>query len=286
MMTTATKAAWAIVLLSLLPGPSGAQTEGVLFEHPGTEDVVVRAGLEYSGTDEGHGTLDLYYPGPSGDSVLPAVVFVMAFPDSEEGSLKDHPQYPSWARLVAAEGMVGVLYEAPDPLLDLEAVLGFLRRRGPELGVDPERVALWSCSGNVPLALRQLRRESPVGLRALVAYYGIMPTADGFQAQALDSMAAQYEFPLPRPREDRYRTDVPMLVVRAGADDWAPILASIDRFTETALDENLPVTLVNYPSAPHGFDVSHDTPETRRVIGGTLEFLETRLDVPHDDGGP
>lgn len=268
----------AAVSLALVSAPLTASAQGnpVVLEHPDARDVVVESGLVYARHGDERLTLDLYRPPDA--SAVPAVVFVLAFPDSTmDVPLRDYGQYTSWARLVAAEGMVGVVYGVADPVRDLSAVLEHLRREGAALGIDPQRVALWSCSGNTALALHQLRADA-AGVRALVAYYGIMPTPDGFQAAAIDSVAAQYGAAIPRHEPDAtYPDAVPLLVARAGQDRWTTGLASIDHFVEFALEQNLPVTVINYPAGQHAFDVLDDTSESRRIIRLTLDFLSTHL---------
>lgn len=267
------------VTLALVSAPLAASAQGnpVVLEHPDARDVVVEPGVVYARHGDERLTLDLYRP-PDAGSTVPAVVFVLAFPDSTMGvPLKDYGQYTSWARLVAAEGMVGVVYEVADPVRDLAAVLEHLRHEGAALGIDPQRVALWSCSGNTGLALHQLRADT-AGVRALVAYYGIMPTPDGFRAAAIDSIAAQYGAAIPRHEQGAMYPDaVPLLVARAGQDRWSTGLASIDHFVGFALEQNLPVTVINYPAGQHAFDVLDDTPESRRIIRLTLDFLSTHL---------
>ena len=44
-----------------------------------------------------------------------------------------------------------------------------------------------------------------------------------------------------------------------------------------ALVENKPVTLVNYPEAPHSYELSLDGPETRRILQQGLDFLLAHL---------
>ena len=115
-------------------------------------------------------------------------------------------------------------------------------------------------------------------LAALVAYYGLMPTPDGYQSAALDSARALSRFALPPYHEgERYPADLPMLIVRAGRDRWPVIRRSLDHFVAFALEQNLPVTVVNYSTGQHAFDILDDTEETRAVIKQTIDFLRTHL---------
>jgi acetyl esterase/lipase len=70
---------------------------------------------------------------------------------------------------------------------------------------------------------------------------------------------------------------VPMLIVRAGKDQFPHLNESIDRFLVNALINNLPVTLTNHPGAPHAFDLWEDSELTREIIKRILAFLQFHL---------
>ena len=103
-----------------------------------------------------------------------------------------------------------------------------------------------------------------------------MPTPDAYQAAANDSSSAQFGFSLPGYRDgESYPTDLPMFVVRAGRDRFSEILGSIDHFTTFAFQQNLALTVRNYPEGHHTFDVDDDTEETRAIIKQTTRFLSS-----------
>ena len=262
-----------LTLCLLSPG-SWVQAQQVLYEHPDVALVTVRS--EIVG-DPGL-TVDLYYPPTAGDEPYPVVVFVFGYPDASLGPMKELSQYTSWARLVAAEGFVGVLYETSDPEPDLATVLSFLSEEAASLGIDPSRLGFWSCSGNTALALKYARTRVGVPPAAFVAYYGLMPTPDAYQAAANDSSSARSGFSLPGYRDgESYPADLPMLLVRAGRDRFPEILGSIDHFTAFAFQENLAVTVLNYPEGQHAFDVEDDTKETHAIIKQPLDFFRAHL---------
>jgi hypothetical protein len=224
--------------------------------------------------------VDLVFPHAAIARPLATIVFVLGFPDDATsfGPLIDYQTYRDWARIVASRGFVGVLYSTTDPVPDLQAVMDFLASEGPRLGLDPGRMAIWSVSANVPTALHYVRSGAVPAARALVTYYGLMPTPDGFQAQALETGSSRQGFALPDYHPTQlFPRDLPLLVVRAGRDASPPLLASIDRFVEYAVSENLSIRLINYPEGQHGFDTHDDTPETRSIITETLDFLARHL---------
>lgn len=262
----------AILALCLVPSGSWAQGRRVLYRHADAARVTVRS---ESVGDPGL-TMDLYYPPAAGNEPYPAVVFVLAFPGAPP--MKDMTSYTSWARLVAAEGFVGILYETSDPEADLVTVLDYLSAEAARLRIDANRLGLWSSSYNTALALKHARTPSGVTPAAFVAYYGLMPTPDGYQAAAIDSARARSHAAVPDYHDDEpYRVDLPMLLVRAGRDRFAWLLRSLDHFVSFALRQNLAVTVINYPNGQHGFDTRDDTDETRAIIEQTLAFLHAHL---------
>jgi len=58
----------------------------------------------------------------------------------------------SWARLLAASGDAVAVYADREPAADLCCVIHYLTTNGIALGLDAERLALFSTSGNVPTA--------------------------------------------------------------------------------------------------------------------------------------
>jgi hypothetical protein len=88
--------------------------------------------------------VELVFPGSTPADPLGAVVFVMGVPDhaSSLGPLMDLEYYQDWARIVAAEGHVGVLYSTTDPVTDLRELMAFIASEGSRLRIDPDRVAL------------------------------------------------------------------------------------------------------------------------------------------------
>ncbi|MGP0074235.1 MAG: helix-turn-helix domain-containing protein [Bryobacteraceae bacterium] len=92
-------------------------TKPVVLQIPGMEAVTVERDVPYAQANAAL-TMDIYRPPDSSVSTrLPAVVFVMGY--SDLGSeimlgckLKEMEAYISWAKLVAASGMIGITYES------------------------------------------------------------------------------------------------------------------------------------------------------------------------------
>jgi tetratricopeptide (TPR) repeat protein len=77
-----------------------------------------------------------------------------------------------------------------------------------------------------------------------------------------------------------FRRDLPLLIVRAGLDGTL-INRGLETMISAANAANAPVSVINYASGHHGFDLYDDNSLTRSVIDATLEFVKstTRVDL-------
>ncbi|MFN8489234.1 MAG: kelch repeat-containing protein [Caldilineaceae bacterium] len=204
--------------------------------------------------------LDLYYP-PDFDFAkpLPAVVFIHGVDLPElSRTLKDDGPYVSWGQLVAADGMVGVLYDATKPGEDIVDVLNYLHANAAVLGIDPQRTCIWASSGNPPPALEAMTQADAAyyaGLRCAVVLYGATKRTAG-------------QFP----------PGFSLMAVRVGHDEpgFSSMMTDLINWAQA---EKVSVTVVDYAEGPHAFDVFLDTPRTREIIGQVLGFLQTQLQV-------
>jgi hypothetical protein len=76
------------------------------------------------------------------------------------------------------------------------------------------------------------------------------------------------------------RSDVWMLLVRAGGEQFPELNAALDRLIAAALAQNLPVSVINHASGGHGFDLDEDTVISRGIVQQVLAFLSLHLRVP------
>ncbi|WAS95207.1 alpha/beta hydrolase [Nannocystis punicea] len=245
----------------------------LVYSLPGAADVVVES--HHYETDAGPLGFDLYRP-PRRDVPAPAVVFVSGLPDPGVVGLfgkplKDWASYVGWARMVAAAGLVGVTYLNREPG-DVVALVRHLRAHAGELGLDPARLAVWACSGNVPTALGLLARERFAGAALL---YGYMLDLDG--ATDVAEAARQYYFAVPPVGLHELPRDVPLLLVRAGRDATPGLDATLRRFVAAGRGRGLSVTVLEHLEGPHAFDLVDDSAATREAIEGVLSFLRRAL---------
>jgi hypothetical protein len=211
----------------------------VLYEIPGMRDVRVVED-EFSGAN-GEPIPMRIYMGAAG--AAPPVIIVEGFPDAAYAAhvgsrFMDIEWSISMAHLLAASDLTAITYAPREPEADAVALIAHLRKTNPRIGI-------WSTSGNSPVAL----------------------------VVAAHVTCAVLNNPIIRD----FCPDTPLLVIRAGQDENPGLNAALDAFVARALADNRALTLVNYPSAPHSYELYLDTPETHRILQQGLEFLRAHL---------
>ncbi|MGD2114283.1 MAG: alpha/beta hydrolase [Acidobacteriota bacterium] len=245
-------------------------------------EVELREDLEYR-SDPALG-LDLHLPAGDGGGPRPAVLFVHGDgpPEYLEG-IKSSAQYAGWGRLAAASGLVGVTFDhrsthgwtrIAEPAEDVERAVSFVRERSADLGIDGDRLAVWSCSAGPPVVLPTLLREPPPYVRCLAVCYGVMdlePAAERVEDAAVKA-ALRAASPLEALRASGGNVP-PMLIARAGADN-PRLNRGLDRFIAEALALNAPVEVINLPEGDHGFEVRNDDARSSEAVRRTVEFMK------------
>jgi dienelactone hydrolase len=259
----------------------------VVYRIPGMDAVEVRRDVEYPAADgAGALTMDIYYPpGAKAGARTPAVVLAAGFPDAGYEAkvgckFKEMGSSVSWGRLAAASGLAAITYTNREPAADVHALLEHVRRSAAALGIDGDRLGLWATSGNVPLALSVLMREDRERLKCAVLCYGYTLDLDGSTRVAEAASKWGFVNPCAGKSVADLPPRVPLFVVRAGRDEIPHLNETLDRFVAHALTHNLPVTLINHPSAPHAFDLSDDSETSREIVRRILEFTQTHLLKP------
>jgi acetyl esterase/lipase len=252
----------------------------VRYTMPEVQAVTARLDIVYEAGDEAL-RMDVYSPPRPNDAAhLPAVVIVLGYRDvgvplSLGCQFKEFGMSTSWARLLAASGMVAVVYTTRTPATDIHAVLRHLRRNAASLGVDPHRIGLLAASANVAVALSALMQDAHLKCAALL--YGFTLDLDGSTAVADMSRTYGFANACAGRSIDELPSDVPLFVVRAGKDQFAGLNASLDAFLARALSRNLPLSVINYPTGAHAFDLDEDTDASRDIVRHTLAFLRFQL---------
>ena len=258
----------------------------------GMERALVRKDVVYRTTDAGPLTLDLYSPADvSEGACLPAVILAAGYNDVGYEKMlgcrfKEMAMTVSWAQLIAASGMIAIAYTNREPAADLDALLEHVRQHAGALGIDESRLGVWACSGNVPVALSVLLRRSTttpglkgpgLGLRCGALLYGFMLDFDGATGVAEAAQTFRFSNPSAGRTVDDLPTDLSLLIVRAGQDQFPHLNDSIDRFVAKALALNRPFTMVSHATGTHSFDLLQDSDASREIIRQVLDFLRAQL---------
>jgi acetyl esterase/lipase len=257
-----------------------------VYRIPELDDVEERTGLAFKQTPDGPLRLDVY--GPT-SARRPAVLIV--YGDGPAEFLREARgwgMFRDLCRHLALRDIAGISFDhrssravgIGEAASDVDGAVAFVRENANDLGVDPDRIALWTFSAGPPLALHTALRDRPRYIRALVVYYGILDLAlvrhsDPAQRIVPDDLVAEYS---PRTYAHRGADLPPMLIVRAGLDR-PELNAGIDGFAAEAIAAGATIDLLAHPRGQHGFETKDDTDRSREIIVATLDFLTRRLRV-------
>jgi acetyl esterase/lipase len=259
--------------------------ETVVLEVDGMHDVDVHADLVYKTVSGGDLLFDVYRPRLEGQA-LPAVVFVHGDgPPDVLADAKDWGQYTSWGRLVAASGLVGVTFnhrashgatELNEAASDVDELVSHVRERADELGIEPNRLCIWTCSAGGPIGMRVALRGDEY-VRCAVCFYGMLDLrhlreqiSDTVGDEILEDFSPVCRLPVDG------RDVPPLFLARAGLD--RPVFnEAMDRFVAEAIHRGAAVDLLTHPRGQHGFDVLDDDDRSREIIARALAFMRWHL---------
>jgi hypothetical protein len=247
----------------------------------GMDALSVRADVNYGAA--AHHLMDVYYPpDEAGGGRWPAVIIVAGYPGTMEPrptplTYKEIGWTVSMCQLIAVSGMAAIAYVNQDPVADLRALFEHVHHGAESLKIDPTRIAVLAVSGNVPTAISTLMLDTSRPPACAVFGYGCLLDLDG----ATDVADTARQFGFANPNAGRtiadLRRDVPLLITRAGRDQFPAMNASIDSFIRQGLRENLPLTVINHAEGPHAFDLFDDSRTSRDILRQTLRFLRQHL---------
>ena len=253
----------------------------VVYRVPRMERVTVRRGIVFDNMASKPLALDAYIPrGARTGQRLPSIVFI-----SGAENVRQWRWFITLGQLAAAHGMVGIIPDKRYPrgldglrtgFEDTEKLLAYLRTNSDRLGIDPQRICLWTFSAGGRLTSVGLNSGTPT-VRCLVIFYGVLDLSQEFATisdkREQDTLLIQYS-PL-HVMESKVSSGgkvPPLFIGRAGKD--VPFINSgIDKFATTALRSNVALTVMNYPEGDHGFDGLNDTPQSRAIIKAALQFI-------------
>ena len=192
------------------------------------------------------------------------------------GSIETHDRF---CRRIADRSSCAVLsvgyrlapeHPFPAALDDVAAALGYLRREGKDLGVDPSRIAIGGDSSGGHLATVTARRQRDLAMpldHQILVYPAIDPLTSSESHETLgeygidrDSTALAWQTFAPNPA-DRFTPDVaPLAADLAGMPPTLMISAEYDvlrdeneEYADALLAAGVPVVHVRYQGVNHGF---------------------------------
>jgi hypothetical protein len=246
----------------------------VIYRAPGTDAVRVQRDLVYRASEAGSLTMDLYYPPASEHAApLPAVIIVAGY----AGPFKAIGWTVSWGELLAASGLAAITYASREPVEDTRAVLEYVRKNSASLGIDRQRIGIFASSGNVPNALSLLMEKGRDDLKAAALLYAYTLDLDGSTTVADAAKTYGFFNPCTGKSVEDLPQNTPLLIVRAGRDQFTGLNDAINVFVSQALKRNLTMTLINHGTGVHGFDLFEDSDKSREVIRQILAFMTFEL---------
>ena len=260
-------------------------SQPIVYRFQETAPARVHRDIVYKRADDMDLKMDVYVPSDLPDNArLPAVIFIHGGPLHPDSTLlpKEWGVYKSYGALIAASGFVGVTFNhrffniehLPKSASDLNDALHFVRENSTALNVDPDRLCLWGFS-NGGLLLAAALLGTPSFLRCLLAFYARLELSSDASTNFSEDDAKH--FSSIAALEESLSLSLPMFVARAGQDQLDGLNETIDRFIQTALAKNSPVTLINHPNGRHAFDILDDDARTDEIIALAIEFIKTHL---------
>jgi dienelactone hydrolase len=253
-----------ILLTRLAVSTAEAQQRPFYYPAPPPEDIQVMKDVSFATVDTLDLAMDVYRPAHGSTASPGLILYSLYWPeDGDRPARESNDHARNWARIAAANGIVAVIpdlraepgtgnAQAPARARegDFDRLVAHLVAHASEYGIDARRLAVFAASGNVSAALPAIEDPGRTAVKAAVIYYG------GAGADVA-----------------RFRSDLPLLYVRAGQDSPA-MNAAIDALVSRAVSQNVPLTLINYPAGHHAFEAVDDTAMTGQIIDQTIEFVK------------
>ncbi|MEU0333828.1 alpha/beta hydrolase [Streptomyces sp. NPDC006193] len=217
------------------------------------------------------GHVDLYVPDAAGPR--PAVIFVHGgpVPAGARPKPRDWPTLVGYARLAAAEGVIGVtldhrLHDVADyerAAADVTAAVELVRS---DPRVDAGRIALWFFSAGGLLAADWLT-EPPAWLRCLAASYPILAPLPnwGLTGSRFHPVGAV-----------AHAGSLPVVLLRAGRES-PEIAATVEAFVTAAEDGGAHLELIDVPNGRHGFETLDAPEEVRPALRHAVRSVVAHL---------
>lgn len=255
----------------------------IVYQIPEMDNVITHKGVIYHSTNGLDLKADLYLPPTKEDNLkVPLVILVNDYPDSIINNYwgcdqKDLKLFISWGELIAASGMAAVAYQSQFSLSETDSLINFLSENAEKYRIDIGRLCVFGASANT-LAAQSVMENDDLKIKCGILYYGILLTPDLKYYAAIDSAANMYGFYWKDLKPvTSIPTNIPLLVTKAGKDQFEIVTQTTDHFVSEAIKSNAEITYIQYPEGQHDFDILDNTKTSKLIIRQTIDFLTTHL---------
>lgn len=238
---------------------AGEEKWGVVLEHPDAKNAIAKRDLVFTGGDPKIQKLDIYLPADLRDGEKrPAVLFL-----PETARNKSWKVYETWARLVTAYGLIGIVPDVDRNEYEstIKKAFTFIGSTGASHHIDTDRLAVFSASHTPDDVINWMLGDSNApGLKALALYYR-NPSLKG-----------------------PFRKDLPVLWICDDQLNFAP-----DRTTviwNEVQKSKAPWTMTFGTGMPYSFELFADNDDARKLVRQTIYFFKNHLDLLPPSSSP
>lgn len=226
--------------------------------------------------------IDLTLPKPVRDKPVPVVILIHGgLPDEASIRPKAWQVFRDWGTALAASGVAAIMFDhslgVPRRRLDqslgeIDAVLSWLAKEGPRLGIDTQRVGAFVFSAGGLFVPELLNDRRPLRIDRVAMFYPSTGVVPGSPTAAVTDAALTERMSLSAAAARLSKQRSPLLIVRSGGDELPGLLKLLDETLIGLLAADARVELVNIPGAPHNFNSLTDSADARAAIDRALAF--------------
>lgn len=209
--------------------------------------------------------IDFYFPNGhlSGDKT-PVIITPTSFKMSDEfdrfgRSTLTMDYNISWAHLLASEGYVVVKYDTNVPSKALEEIITYLNLNRKAIGIDTDRIGLWSLSSN-PQTVLSFLTFGDEKLKSQIKCSAFFSPDLKLKGQV--HFSSLYHVPY---------------FIAVGLKDDPSTVKRAKEFAEKCEEAGLPYEYFEHPEGGHGFDALQNDEITHSIIESTLNFYREYL---------
>lgn len=235
---------------------------------------------------EPYGVMDLYESKNNGKEDKRPVVLLVHGEAQGINNMKDAGQYVSWGRLIATTGIKAITfnhrvlsdgYMIEEVIEDLTDLVQYVISHANALGIDEEKIVLWSFSGGVPFGMYVGMSNLFNGIKGVIAYYGIGDFS--FINEVLNMSIPKDvidKYAISKLVNDHSKKIPPVLIVRAGLDDKR-LNQSMEEIMMQMFSNDRSVEIINHEQGHHAFDLFDHNDRSHEIIEKSLDYVKRVL---------